>query len=91
MTTDQVLDLVVKVEEPLFQLIDEMKKDLDIIKCLKENNQVKFVIVLIKNHRQLVYEILAKMEDTTIEDIANRDLQRNINTIQNLVELKGFF
>ena len=91
MTTDQILDIVVKVNEPVTKLIGEIKQNQETTQSLKDDNRVRFVFALIKNHRERVYEILSKLDDVSVEEVKNRDIKINIQALTRLVELKDFF
>ena len=100
MTTEQTLNLLIKIEEPAFALIEKMQKDSDVIITLakvKENNnniyKLKFLMLLVKNYKEEIYKILALIEDVSVEEIANRKLEDNINKIKELfsVGVGSFF
>ena len=91
MTTEETLNLLIKIEEPAFALIEKMQKDADAINTLakvKENNnniyKLKFLMLLVKNYKEEIYKILALLEDVSVEEIANRKIDDNINKIKEL-------
>ena len=103
MTTDQAADVLVRIADPVSNIIHD-EESLKVIKRLAEadtNVPVKFfadniapiVMVLLKDHRSDVFEVVAALSAKSAEEVAKQKIGATVTDIQNSLdgELLDFF
>ena len=102
-TNDKNAELLLKVSEPLLRIADDDKME-DAIKGLKELSNksefrqkmglLKFVPIILRDHKNDLYEIVAAFQDKSIKDVAQQKTRDTISVIQKLLndeDIRGFF
>lgn len=92
MTTDKAADVLIRIAEPASSIMHDEKVYEMLEKLAKGNSDsaVKFfadnismvVTVLLKDHRSDVFEVVAAMNDKTVEEVAGQPITQTIKDIK---------
>lgn len=92
MTTDQAADVLIRIADPAANIMHDSDAlaMLDDLSNSNADNAVKFfadnipkvTVVLLKNHRSDVYEIVAALAEKTIDEVANQKITETIKDIK---------
>lgn len=92
MTTDQTADVLVRIAEPVSNIMHDggVMKMMEKLAKTDSKSAVKFfadnistvVTVLLKDHRMDVYEIVAAMSGKTLEEVAQQNIAMTVKDIK---------
>lgn len=102
--TDQLCDVLCSLTEPITnivsdqKLINELKKDMGLKDDATQSETMTagakkitaLFPILLKNHRQDVYKILAIMDEKQVNDIGTQNAMETIKIIKELTQDKDF-
>lgn len=103
MSTDHAADALVRIAEPAAEIVNDDKvwelwERMGKMEKANIRDQIAFIVrdiapVLLKDHRNALYIVLAIMTEKTVGQIANQPIKDTIQDIKNSVdgELLSFF
>jgi len=98
LSTDRALDILIEITPYISEIVSDDDIKEVVIKHREDKNQVKFFAELLplflKKYRTAVYEVLAAINETTVDEIKNQSVTETMKQIKNIAEdkeLVGFF